>query len=218
MAQVAVTVMNMVHWSFGVNASYPGCQSQISSAHSDTLVGTSFGHMNRGKTWATWTKAFKPDIIVMSMGAHLTYKPDWQLNFTWALQKIATKHQMHYPRVPLIWKTQPPAGCGPTSLPAGPGRVDEENNSKRLKYLQASYNWATLIEMDRIAQKFWAKQPGARVLDLTPLYYRVEAHPGSPGAVSGTTKTMAKDCMHVCDGPLRLAAVLLLNMLITDNL
>ena len=76
---------------------------------------------------------------------------------------------------------------------------------------QNEYNWGKFGLMDEIAKRFWTGKARTYVLDMSALNYRVDAHPGSPGA-RGTGLHGVGDCLHLCDGPLRLGAVLLLNI------
>ena len=217
MGQLAVTVMNMVHWGHGVNATTnAGCQTKLVFGASDTLVRRSFGRLNRGWHWRTLEARARSSIVVMSMGPHIHIDPKLNMtaseerryvnsSLTSVLEEIAKEHEQSNSDRILIWKTQPAAGCGATPLPS-------ETDMRRVRDSQTDYNWGRFGYMDEIAKNFWAGRPRAYVLDLSPLNYRVEAHPGSPGA-NGTGLHGVGDCLHSCDGPLRLGATLLLNLL-----
>ena len=216
MGQLAVTVMNMVHWGFGVNASVPGCQTRIHFGTADTLVKTSFGRLNRGWHWRQLAARARASIVVMSMGPHIHIDPKLNMSeqderryvnrtLTSVLQAVAGSHERDGNDRLLIWRSQPPAGCGPAPLPSEADAVHARNH-------QREYNWGRFGYMDELAKAFWAGRPRSYVMDMSPLNYRVEAHPGSPGAF-GTGKQGVGDCLHSCDGPLRLGAVLLLNLL-----
>ncbi len=60
----------------------------------------------------------------------------------------------------------------------------------------------------------YAKRMGLNILDMSPLYFRGDAHIGSINTV-GTSKIGRKvDCLHMCiPGPVNLFPVLLFNLL-----
>ena len=93
-------------------------------------------------------------------------------------------------------------------------------------YVTNTFNWQLFRSFDAAARAFWADKPRASVLDLAPLYLRVEAHIGSPGTGKKTPQgpngcrsggVCVKDCLHMCTtsggGPLRLVPRLLQRML-----
>ena len=47
------------------------CQTQITFALSDTLIGGNYGASNRGRRWTTAVDVVRPDIIILSVGAHI---------------------------------------------------------------------------------------------------------------------------------------------------
>ena len=217
MAQLAVTVMNMVHWGFGVNATTPGCQERIHYGAADTLISRSFGRLNRGWHWRSLLDRTRATIVVMSMGPHIHIDLSRHMSeaeersyvnhsLMQVLQEVTDSHQQGRSHVQLIWRTQPPAGCGAAALPT-------QADVRGVQDGRREYNWGRFGLMDDIAKAFWAGRRHSHILDLTPLNYRVEAHPGSPGANGSSLNPKVPDCLHLCDGPLRLGAVLLLNLL-----
>ena len=72
--------------------------------------------------------------------------------------------------------------------------------------------------MDAIAREH-CKRAGVPVLDASPLYRRVDAHPGSSPALRNVTD-IQRDCLHFCanpNGPLSLLLVLLHHVLLSMN-
>lgn len=47
------------------------CQTQITFALSDTLIGGNYGASNRGRRWTTAVDVVRPDIIILSVRAHI---------------------------------------------------------------------------------------------------------------------------------------------------
>lgn len=128
-------------------------------------------------------------------------------SLTSVLQEASVVHNTIRRSQTLIWTTQPAAGCGSRPL-------DSAKGARAALDGQPEYNWRFF---SMIAKEFWSGTPRAYVLDVSPLQRRVKAHPGSPGANGTGLKiehgNTVGDCLHACDGPLRLGAVLLLNLI-----
>ncbi len=98
--QAAATLMNSL---FGF-----GCSTQISFFASDTLINESFGAWNRGTYWSIPVEKEKPDIVIVSVGAHV------HRNFTYVIETFLSdviKLRKKYPDMQFVWKTQQPGGC-----------------------------------------------------------------------------------------------------------
>ena len=99
-----------------------------------------------------------------------------------------------------VWATQQPGGCGP-----GPSATFPTADFYRRG---TTFNWGNFSSYDDSA-KAYLPQHSIPVLDLSPLYYRPEAH----------TQVFehgfrALDCLHFCmPGPLDLFGVLVQRML-----
>ena len=147
MQQTASALMSSVTHSLWEK----GCQNQIVFAPGDTLVGRSFGVLNRGAHWTHWVGALRPgDIVVLSAGPHLMVDDD---TFKIILDEVVQAHNTSFPHLRLIWRSQFPGGCG-------------ENDS--------SYNYAHFPTWDRLAA---ATTPD--FLDISALYARPDAHVGA---------------------------------------
>lgn len=188
MQQTAAVVMNAV---------YGDCHRSIAFGMSDTLMGRSLGAMNRGRPWSDWVKEFNPDIAVLSTGAHIK-----TADFRALLQEIYSNFS-RFPETRFIWKTQNPGGCDSKM------QVDFKDNfwtnysghgdAKR-------FGWDQFMDRDITAIDFFQRTP-VSILDVRPLYFRTDAHPGSyPDTAS------VIDCLHFCchsRGPLHLIPILL---------
>jgi hypothetical protein len=102
MQQLASTLMNSI---FPV-----GCQTQIKMALSDTLIGKALGVTNRGIHWLKAVAKAKPDIVIISAGAHVTNNTDFYRLIDTVTKETGELKKKH-PNVTVVWKTQSPAGC-----------------------------------------------------------------------------------------------------------
>ena len=226
MEQSASAVINAVTWGHKnrVGPQARGCQQQLFVALSDTLVGRPLGRSNRGPSWRWYVRQLEPDVVVLSAGAHI-YK-----DFESVLQRIWKDYVRlrQQQNVTIVWKTQQPGGCGPVPLRRKPS--SENNGSYWARYSGDAFNWPLFEERDRWAREFW-RERGVAVLDLDPLYYRVDAHISSSGTgglndivqASFTRKKIRLtgyngDCLHYCSpGPLATLVPRMLNHLLATG-
>ena len=92
MQQAAATLANLVEWESA------DCAGQLYFGGSDTLVHREFGAFNRGPDWTEWVEAYRPDLVVVSAGAHI-YN---QSNFKEVLNAVADVHLRRFPSIPLL--------------------------------------------------------------------------------------------------------------------
>ena len=220
-SQSASVLMNYIHFGFW---EYPtlGCQSQVKFAISDTLVGVSLGVDNRGAEWKYLVRHYRPDIVLLSTGPHVRGTSA----FTALVSQISHEHLTLFPNLMLIWKTQAPGGC-------------TENISETYPK-KGRYNWGDFEEWDWISRRTFTGQRNQYVLDLNPLYYRTDAHPGShyyegyrvdsrdihprtPVRLAPLRETQTqdrnRDCLHHCiPGPIGLLPQLLLHLMHVENI
>ena len=193
-----------------------GCAKQVQSATSDTLGRAKYGAGGRGPSWPSYVRESRPDVVVLTAGAHI----HGDGNFEKVLQAVADERARHFPELPLIWKTSSPGGCAAQPLSELPDaawwRAYSERNgyagrydSNQPRYVptggifhNGTYNWREFQRRDAYARRFWAEHNGS-VLDLSPLHYRADAHVG--GA----------DCLHMCLRALSLVPRLLLHLFVT---
>ncbi|KAL3772989.1 hypothetical protein ACHAWO_004128 [Cyclotella atomus] len=186
-AQAASTLMNTL---------YPGgCQNQIISAASDTLIGLSH---KRGKTWKAWVEEFDhPDIVIVTMGAHVPkFAPIVDLKnesvYEMAIDQILEEMREmreQFPDMKFAWKTQQPGGCTTEIL--------EPTNSTKAAYTiqDVRYNWGQFYERDLYLISR-LQRVGMPYLDLRMLYSRSDGH------ISSQLNDGGHDCLHLCHGPL----------------
>ena len=222
MAQAAVATMNAVEW--GTNSadrrsssfnSSAGCAEQLKFGHSDTLVYGSLGRMSRGRPLNAVLAGFgvgttqRRPIVVVSAGAHII----GDANFTLVLQRVnRTVSLARFGGVSFLWRTQNPTGCGAQALEALPPDPQSEESWERVLDAERSLankgRHAENLKRDIEARRFFEGHPRVRILDLSPLYLRVDAHVASErtggrpchGSVRAGRKPL-NDCMHWCAGP-----------------
>ena len=194
------------------NAAFPFCADQIHYGPSDTLIGIRAGHMNRGKRWLEWVQRVRPDIAIVTAGAHIRPVQAFkgllkEFLSQYRRARISQKEKgSHFPST-VIWKTQNPAGCGPAILTQadrkGGSWLRKQNSSTdQSMQLAKEYGWDKFELYDKMARSELTNYD-IPVLDLDPLYFRVDAH-------------VVGDCLHTCEqaeGPLHLFPVLLARML-----
>jgi len=149
------------------------CGPQVIFANSDTLVGRNLGVDNRGGNWTHLVKHFDPDIILISAGPHINRPmPLRSADMRSVIEQVAVEHRALFPEKTLIWKTQAPGGCTRNIS----NTIPEPAFFDSLPY--DHFNQEQYDEWDWMAIDVFARQPNQHVLDLTPLYYRTDAHPG----------------------------------------
>ena len=227
MEQFASSLMSALHGT--------DCERQIIYGGSDFLVHASPGYAERGHSRLTWVERYKPDLVVLSTGAHQfenmsgtnKWKPKYhyfnasrynatlQEIFDTALQKLPGR---------VIWKTTNAGGCARhpsahgmlNASPAVDSNYDAEDTESvrsffpdldRNVYTKFQYSYFPV--MDHIARA-QAARTGVAVLDAAPLYQRLDAHVGS-------LSRYPNDCLHFClntNGPISLLNVLLHHVLL----
>lgn len=190
MGQTATVLMNAVHHH---------CPGQMHFVASDTLIGVRFGHMNRGMKWIKAVRLYDPDIVLMSAGPHIRRQQDYQIMLETVYAQLIKEHNKSMRDKLLIWKTISPGGI------ASLGIVDEipnlDDNETMAMWIEQGYQpawrWDLFPKYDRMAKEYF-RSKGIAVLDVEPLYYRLDNHPG----------TNIHHCAHG-DGALRLIPRLL---------
>ena len=173
-----------------------GCQANIWLSLSDTLVGESLGHYNRGSKWTETIENLNPDIAIISAGAHITNRTgfDYMLE---SVIKDVQRMQKTRPELKVIWKTQQPGGCFEDPL------TDLPREQFWQQYPTQMHNYNQYLERDEIAKTRFREEAKVPVIDLEMLYRRTDGHPGSKSGASD-------DCLHLCmPGPLDIFPTLL---------
>ena len=194
MQQIASTLMN---------ALIPGgCQSQIRIIVSDTLTGRRFGAGSRGRPWAFQISHKRPDICILSTGAHVWGEAPYVQNIQEIVGNI-TDFQRTTPEVKVVWKTQNPGGCSSDISP----HQNPEVAARNFEFVGNKYNHWQFYDRDLYAMALM-EQHNIPVLDMRMLYLRSDMHPSSHASA-------AWDCLHFCSpGPLDVIAPLFQNLLI----
>lgn len=204
--QTASTIMNAL----------PTCNTQIYHAISDTLVNmTSFGGLNRGKAWKQWVEEVKPDIVVLSVGAHIkTNDTSYEYIIDRVLDEIELMRKVN-PNIKFAWRTQAPAGCA--KYPISP---DDVTKAAEMSMQIEDYNHGRFYHRDTMLVSKLDKI-GIPFLDLRMLYSRMDGHRSSQNyeddAVSKTYNE-GDDCLHWCNpGPLDIMARLFQKLLMNTT-
>ncbi|EJK69465.1 hypothetical protein THAOC_09276 [Thalassiosira oceanica] len=199
MSQAASTLMTSL---------LPGkCQTQVTFALSDTLVGRSFGAMNRGKAWKDWVNEILPDITVVAIGAHVKTDDASYLGVIDEVLSDMIGMQSMHPRLKFAWKTQQPGGCTNEILSPKDVNVAANTTEHIGMYNYDKFYHRDLLLLDRLNR---AKIP---YLDMRMLYSRSDAHVSS---MRGSR--IQGDCLHLCSpGPLDVIGRLFHQLLLTEE-
>ncbi len=110
-----------------------------------------------------------------------------------------------FPNKTLIWKTQHPAGCN-TSV---------SNDPADYRRIATKFNWALFEGWDEIAREVFSNRSlNEYVLDMKPLYYRTDSHPGNWRIANVGLGKKNQDCLHACyPGPISLMPTFVLHMM-----
>jgi len=168
------------------------CQTQITFALSDTLIGRKYGALNRGRRWTTRVEMVQPDIIILSVGAHIVTNDTIYMNvIDQVFSEIEAMKKNIPPHVKFAWQTQVPAGC--SEKITSPQNV---NFAGELSMELSDYNHGQFYQRDlMLISRLQAI--GMPYMDLRMLYSRTDSH------INGQTGAKQPDCLHVCvPGPL----------------
>lgn len=194
MQQTASVLMNAVHHQ---------CPEQIYFNIGDTLVGRNFGVYNRGRPWHQIVQQVDPDIVLLGAGAHI---PGNASNYQIVMEEVyeGFKEEYGHSDKLLIWKTMNHGGIASLGML---DRIPDLNDPDTLdlwvsKGYKPEWGWNVYPEYDLMAKKYF-RSKGVPVLDVEPLSYRSDNHPGSD----------LHHCAHG-DGALRLIPRLLQSLLL----
>lgn len=187
MEQSAAALINVIRLDKG------GCETSVTHGLSDTLVLSPkpYDPQDRGLYWLDWVEIYKPSIVIMNVGAHISTVKQ----YTEILTQVKMDYSTRTDDFELIWKTINPGGCS-----------TEPNVDIDWSVYNASnkYQYPRYDKFDRIAKNILG--PSVPVLDMSPLKKRGDAHPSS----HGSSFQGKKDCLHYCwPGPLTFIARIL---------
>ncbi len=194
MQQSASTVMSMIQNDKG------GCAHQLLAAETYHLT---FG-VNGESSWVQHYEAHRPDMTIMTVGAHLHDMGD--MHAIWnqlegQLKEVRAKYGQH---IKMYWKTQNAghANCQAYHKPVpsfGPFYSEPDY-----------YHWNIYPEFDAVSRNR-SRENNMTLIDVSPLYLRPDAHPSNHSA--------KVDCLHFCrPGPLDFTSNIMLTMLHTGEL
>ena len=200
MGQTASALMNYLR--------HGNCQTKVTHALSDTLVGEKFyGNKERGKYWKDIVDDANPSIVIVTVGAHI-YEDN---NITYLdVVDVVLGEMLKMQRdrdITFAWKTQNAGGCTEDI-------VSPRNSSLAtlniMNISEGHYNWGQFPERDcRLIERL--QNLGIPYLDMRMLYSRSDAHPSSKPAGK-----KFRDCLHTCSpGPLDIIGRLFHQLLIT---
>ena len=144
----------------------------------------------------------RANITILSSGPHLQDVGDLDAILFGLLSLIKSYRELT--NTTFVWKTQNPAHfqCDSYNAPTvgSTGYPIPPNLDK--------YHWNALPDYDNyIRSNSSEARYGFKILDMSPLYYRADAHAGNG------------DCLHFCmPGPVDLFSILLLQMLYNGEL
>ena len=188
MSQAASTLMSSLQ---------PGkCQAQVMYGSSDTLVGRSFGVMNRGKTWKDWVNEVMPDITIVAAGTHVKTDDASYLGLVDEVLGDMLEMKSRHPRMKFAWKTQQPGGCTCEILsPKDVNVAAHTTEHTRDIHNYDKFYHRDLLLLDRL------NRANIPYMDMRMLYSRSDAHVSS--IRESRYGEWRIDCLHLCSpGPL----------------
>ena len=182
------------------------CHTNIYFAISDTLIRQKYGAMNRGWRWNRYVQKVNPDIVIVSVGAHINANDTVYLSIVDQVLHEMVEMKKERPNIQFAWQTQVPAGCTDNITSPHNVSIAGEMSMKLPNYNHGRFFQRDLMLISRLQE---IQMP---YLDLRMLYSRTDSH------VNLQADGMkVADCLHICvPGPLdvigRLFHKLLLEM------
>jgi hypothetical protein len=188
MGQSANALMSMLHEASA------SCTSQIFFSRKYHDIGPFQGFISHLKKW-------NPSITILNYGAHAKDDRDiWTAlsNIKRELDKPEFKNT-HLSNISFVWRTNNGGhvNCGNYTAPSEFTYYDPSVDM---------YRWSLFPHWDEMGKNF-SREMGWKVLDVSPMYSRHDAHPGRG------------DCLHYClPGPIDLISTILLQMLYNNEI
>ena len=155
------------------------CHTQLVFEPSDTLVGRAYGRMNRGKKWADCVRQHKPDIVIVTVGAHIYTDDNSFMGIVHeVLYDMQHMQQESNSSLKFAWKTQSPGGCTKDiQFLTNPVEVAQKFNFSDKSYYKDVYNcWQFNRDLLLLSTLQEFDIPS---IDMRMLYSRSDAHPSS---------------------------------------
>ena len=201
--------------SFLINALFPaGCQTQIIFRIADTLIYKNLGAFNRGGHWKDIVLDSRPDIVIMSVGAHVKQQNGTDATTVYrsvvdevlnGILEMKNSSSRFFRNITFVWKTQQPRGCSKNIFLMPPAEAAQLSTRAGLfsSSSKVSYGW-DLYLLSRLQE---LELP---YLDVRMLYSRSDGHPASRTAEFDSSG----DCRHFCNGPMDVVAALFQKLLV----
>jgi hypothetical protein len=188
MAQSADALMSMLYTNKG------GCVNQT--------FFTRPKNQGQGNALVQRLNKTRPDIAIFNFGAH--GHDDGDLFFWWEgfIQTLKSKEMLmlrELKNINFLWRSNQPGhvNCTGERYPNSYGIDNYPQFNRSIDW----YNWSAHKKWDNSSADN-AEKNGMKLIDMSPLYYRSDAHPNNG------------DCLHYCaPGPVDLFPVILLQML-----
>jgi hypothetical protein len=148
-----------------------------------------------------------PDIAIFNFGAHSHDDGDlscWWDGFNQTMKSEEMLTLRKHKNITFLWRSNQPGhvNCTGETSPNSYGIRNYPQYNNSIDW----YNWSAHKKWD-YSSAVNAEKIGMKIIDLSPLYYRSDAHPGG------------NDCLHYCmPGPIDLFPILLLQMLYNEEI
>ena len=191
----------------------PGrCASQILSRDSDFLVQFDLirprpSMPERERGFIKHIHELRPDIVVLSTGAHYLDLEAYKSMLSALEINIQTIRRSYKKPPKFIWKTQNP---GHYACRTG---VKEKplDDFSQFTAIDDHNKWNLHRAYDEVSKNL-SRQVGMKVIDMSPLYLRLDGHPGYLAY-----DIRGGDCLHYClPGPLNIFSILMTHLLRTE--
>ena len=168
------------------------CHTNIYFAISDTLIRQKYGAMNRGWRWNRYVQKVNPDIVIVSVGAHINANDTVYLSIVDRVLHEMVEMKKERPNIQFAWQTQVPAGCSDNITSPHDVSIAGEMSMKLPNYNHGRFYQRDLMLISRL------QEIQIPYLDLRMLYSRTDSH------VNLQADGMkVADCLHICvPGPL----------------
>jgi len=167
------------------------CHTNIYFAISDTLIRQKYGAMNRGWRWNRYVQKVNPDIVIVSVGAHINANDTVYLSIVDQVLHEMIEMKKELPNIQFAWQTQVPAGCSDNITSPYNVSIAGEMSMKLPNYNHGRFYQRDLMLISRLQE---IQMP---YLDLRMLYSRTDSH------VNLQAGGKVPDCLHICvPGPL----------------
>jgi len=209
MHQTGAALMSRITWDAtrnSENVSFVSCAPQLALGRMNMFGqddGYGLSHIQ------SYLDSFQRDVLILNTGAHFLlnslFDDDLQLVHNLTDEIVPHYEAKAQKNLTVAWKSMNPGHVNCSQESHGPLNDKWDHRHTGMRDL---YNWWLQPDMDSRAKRK-VSDLGWKWIDMSPLYYRQDAHPYGE----------AKDCLHYClPGPPDLFSVLVQNMLYNKEL